>query len=137
MNDWIAALNALASPWAAAMTRACWQGTLALLLVWGITRLVPSMRGGLRCWLWRLAFVKLLAGLFWAGTVALPILPSANAAAGPITVTLGSSVAVTRTVAATSAAAWTVDETSGAGTHAEAAFCDNTTATAPPDSARP
>jgi Zn-dependent protease with chaperone function len=57
------------------MERACWQGGLALLFAWGITRALPRLSPAGRCWLWRLAFLKLLVALAWATPVHLPLLP--------------------------------------------------------------
>lgn len=80
-------LQTAAVVWAAAMARACWQGALAFALVWMVIRLLPQLPGGLRCGLWRLAFLKLLVTLFWAQPLALPVLPARPiAAAGPAVV---------------------------------------------------
>ena len=69
--------------WAGAMGRACWQGGLLILLVWGLCRLLLSRRGGapprqavsVRYWFWWLACLKLVAGLVCAAAVSLPVLP--------------------------------------------------------------
>ncbi len=45
----------LAPNWADALWRACWQGGLALLLIWALCRAWPAMPARLREWLWRLA----------------------------------------------------------------------------------
>src|SRR4051794_23756575 len=74
------AWNHAGTLWAAAMTRACWQGSIALVLVWAASRLFPRLSPAARCWLWRLAFLKLLAALLWARPVDLPVwhLPAAT-----------------------------------------------------------
>ena len=45
------------------MARACWQGGLAILVAWALTRAFPRLSTTLRCWLWRLAYLKLLLAL--------------------------------------------------------------------------
>jgi len=62
--------------WPAALWRAAWQGGLAILLVWMLCRLWPAVPPRLRVWLWRLAYLKLLAAWVWAGAVTLSFLPS-------------------------------------------------------------
>jgi beta-lactamase regulating signal transducer with metallopeptidase domain len=61
--------------WAAAMLRASWQGAIAIGLVWLVCKGIPRLPPSVRCWLWRLAMLKmLLAALPW-GAVDLPVLP--------------------------------------------------------------
>jgi beta-lactamase regulating signal transducer with metallopeptidase domain len=74
----VAVLNQAAAVALEHLWRACWQGGLAIGLVWGGSRLFPSCPAGVRCWLWRLAYLKLLAALAWGGAwVELPLLPAA------------------------------------------------------------
>jgi beta-lactamase regulating signal transducer with metallopeptidase domain len=73
---WIESLNGVTAPWAEAMLRATWQGGLALAGVWGICRVWPSLPSGPRCWLWRLAYLKLLVALAWIPSVDLAVLPA-------------------------------------------------------------
>ncbi len=68
-------INAFASSWADTLVRACWQGGLGIALVWLICQLWPAMPPVPRCWLWRLAYAKLLLGLVWLPPLALPLLP--------------------------------------------------------------
>jgi beta-lactamase regulating signal transducer with metallopeptidase domain len=75
LENVIVALNSVGGPWGEAMWRACWQGGLALLAAWLVCRLFRKVPAGVQCWLWRVAYVKLLIALLWAGTVALPVLP--------------------------------------------------------------
>jgi len=75
MSGWLSVLNSLAGGWAEAMARASWQGGLALGLVWVVCRLVPRLPPGLQCWLWRIAYLKVLVALFWTSPVDLPLLP--------------------------------------------------------------
>jgi WD40 repeat protein len=88
-------LNELAALWVKGTLRATWQGGLVLLLVWLGCRVRPSLPAGVRCWLWRLAYLKLLVAFFWPLPVAvsLPLLPAppapshrAVAPAAPVTV---------------------------------------------------
>lgn len=75
MNAVIPSLNSMASGWADAMTRACWQGGLAILLAWLVCRSLPRLSPSVRSWVWRLAYLKLIAGLLWV-TLDLPLLPA-------------------------------------------------------------
>jgi beta-lactamase regulating signal transducer with metallopeptidase domain len=76
MSSTIAGLNLVASEWAGAVGRACWQGGLAIALVWALCRLLPRLPGRVQCWLWRLAYLKLLVALLWGAPLCLPLLPS-------------------------------------------------------------
>lgn len=71
----------LIDAWAAAMWRASWQGGLAVLTVWTVCRLVPSMPVRFQSWLWRLALVKFMAVLLWPAAIELPLLPAPEPAA--------------------------------------------------------
>ena len=66
--------------WAAAMGRACWQGGGAIALAWALCRLLPRLPGRYQCWLWRLAYLKLLVAFVWTAPLELPLLtaPAAN-----------------------------------------------------------
>jgi WD40 repeat protein/Zn-dependent protease with chaperone function len=65
--------------WLESLWRASWQGGLALLLAWGVTRAWAWMPPGVRVWLWRLALVKLLAAFLWTGAVPLRVVPEGAA----------------------------------------------------------
>lgn len=58
--------NALISNWASLMVHALYQGSLAILLMWSVTRLFPGIHPTIRCWLWRLVYLKLLVAFLWA-----------------------------------------------------------------------
>jgi beta-lactamase regulating signal transducer with metallopeptidase domain len=60
------------------LLRASWQGGLALGLVWAVCRAAPRMSSRLRCWLWRLAYLKLLVAFLWLPPILLPALPAAS-----------------------------------------------------------
>jgi len=61
MNTWILHLNPLAASWLAALWRATWQGSLALLLVWAVCRVLQRLPARAKSWLWRLAYYP-----FWS-----------------------------------------------------------------------
>jgi len=73
---WVATINPWVDLWAAGLWRACWQGSAAILLVWGVCGLLPQMSPRIRCWLWRLAYAKLLIALLWTSPVEIPLLRS-------------------------------------------------------------
>lgn len=77
MNYALSLVNTFAASWADALIRACWQGGLEIALVWLVCRLWPAMPPNPRCWLWRLAYAKLLLGLVWLPPLTLPLLPTA------------------------------------------------------------
>ena len=85
MNAGIDPLNAIAAPWLDILVRASWQGGIALAAVWLIARFVSRLPAAHKVWLWRLAFLKLLAGLIWLSPVALPILPQQTPAFPAVT----------------------------------------------------
>lgn len=76
MNECLSVLNPLAAAWATAFWRASCQGAAVLTLTWLITRSVTGMPADARCWLWRLAYLKLLLALCWAMPIDLPLLPA-------------------------------------------------------------
>lgn len=84
-TQWIVTINQWVDHWAADVWRACWQGSAVILLVWGVCRLLPQMTPRMRCWLWRLAYAKLLIALFWSSPVDMPLLRSTHMSA-PISI---------------------------------------------------
>jgi len=74
--EWIVLANDWASVVGAALLRASWHGGLALGIVYALCRLIPSLPAETRCWLWRIAYLKLVVALFWATPIPLPILPA-------------------------------------------------------------
>ncbi|MHB9023663.1 MAG: M56 family metallopeptidase [Armatimonadota bacterium] len=75
MSSYILFLNAVSASWGEAMWRACWQGAIAILLVWGLCRLGKRWPPTVHSWLWRLVVIKLFLGLYFVGTLPLPVLP--------------------------------------------------------------
>jgi bla regulator protein BlaR1 len=80
-GDPMAGLNLTAGVIGEHLWRACCQGGLVLALVWGASRLFPHSSPDVRCWMWRLAYLKLLVALVWGGaSMELPVLPAVQAA---------------------------------------------------------
>lgn len=75
----LAVLNDWADGWAGAIARASWEGGLALLAAWALTHALPRLSPAARCWLWRLAALKLLVAFCWSSPVELAVLPAAGA----------------------------------------------------------
>ncbi|HTE20178.1 MAG TPA: M56 family metallopeptidase [Armatimonadota bacterium] len=75
-DRWIAVINVAASLWADTMGRACWHGGLALAVVWLLCCALPKLPPEIRCWLWRLAYAKLLVTFLWVSPVEVPLLPA-------------------------------------------------------------
>jgi hypothetical protein len=69
-------LDAAARIWLQALGRAAWEGGIALGVAWGLCRLLPRLPGTLQCWLWRLAYLRLLTTLLLPAPLALPLLPA-------------------------------------------------------------
>jgi beta-lactamase regulating signal transducer with metallopeptidase domain len=71
-TDW----QSLVGVWWEAMGRACLGGALILGGAFVLARLLRRVQAGVRCWIWRLAFLKLflLFGCFL--TISLPVLPA-------------------------------------------------------------
>src|SRR6516225_8238545 len=68
-------LNHAAGAWSDAIWRASWQGGLAVLLVWALTKSWQGMPPLLRCWLWRFAFIKFAVAFFCPTAIELAWLP--------------------------------------------------------------
>ena len=60
----------------ASLWRASWQGAIALIIAWALTRFWNSLSPRLACWIWRGACIKLLAALLLLAPVAIPLLPA-------------------------------------------------------------
>ncbi len=74
----VSTINELSAAWAPLLWKASWQGGVALLLILVITRAVRKVPAHVQCWLWRLAFVKLLIAGLWIIPVELRWLPPAK-----------------------------------------------------------
>ncbi len=71
MNRLIDIVGWWADPWLHAMTRSAIEGGIALLLVWSLCFALPRMPAGIKCWLWRLAYLKLVLSLVWVSPLEL------------------------------------------------------------------
>ena len=76
MNAWSMMINGFAAPWLEALLRACWQGGLAIGLVWLVCRVWPQISPRAKSWLWRLAFLKLVVAFLWPVSINVPLFPS-------------------------------------------------------------
>jgi len=74
MMDWFLPSQGWAEIWSKALWRVSWQGGLALMVVWMLCRFWPGLPARVQCWLWRLAYLKLMLAFFWANPVLLPVL---------------------------------------------------------------
>ncbi len=70
-------VNDFATGWLDALVSACWQGGLAMALVWVVCRAWPQVSPRIKCWLWRLAYLKLAAAFLWPAPINVPLLPAA------------------------------------------------------------
>ncbi len=77
-RSWIDLWNGWADAWAGWIFVASWQGGLALALAGAVHHAWSRMPAVLGCWLWRLAFLKLLLALFWVTPVKVALLPAAS-----------------------------------------------------------
>ena len=71
-------LNPAVIGWSALIAKAAWEGGLALAIVWLVIKFLPGIPPAIQCWLWRLAYLKLLIVLIWVTPVNLQVLSSLN-----------------------------------------------------------
>jgi len=71
-------LNRFAGQWIESMWRTGWQGGLVLLLVLGLCLACRGIGPKAQCWLWRIAYLKLLIGVIWLSPLSLPLLAPAG-----------------------------------------------------------
>src|SRR5512138_3563002 len=76
MKEVLMVVNDFAAGWLDALVSACWQGGLAIALVWVVCRAWPRISPRAKCWLWRLAYLKLAAAFLWPAPINLPLLPA-------------------------------------------------------------
>jgi beta-lactamase regulating signal transducer with metallopeptidase domain len=60
MLAWLLNGDILVAEWTDSILRALWQGSMVLGLVWVITAIFPKIHPTIRCWLWRIVYLKLL-----------------------------------------------------------------------------
>jgi beta-lactamase regulating signal transducer with metallopeptidase domain len=75
-GDPVSVLNAVAAAAVGNLWRASWQGGAVIALVWVLCRMGSHWSPRVRCWLWRVAYLKLLTTLVWTAPVELPVLPA-------------------------------------------------------------
>lgn len=61
--------------WIRSMWSAFWQGSLALAVVWVLSKAFPRIPARSRCWLWRLGLAKSLLQLLAAPQIKIAVLP--------------------------------------------------------------
>jgi beta-lactamase regulating signal transducer with metallopeptidase domain len=59
------------------LTRATFHGSVALAAVFVICRLFPRVAATAKCWLWRLAWLRVILAFATGATLSLPLLPAA------------------------------------------------------------
>ncbi len=77
-------LDVIANRWAAGMSGATGQGAIAVVVVLLLCRIVPTMPGRVRCWLWRAVAVKMLLLLFVPGVIEIPVLAASGVDANDV-----------------------------------------------------
>lgn len=64
----------LAGQWLEAIWNASWQGGLALLAAFAICTAWRSLPPRAQCWIWRIAYIKLVVAMLWTVPLRLPLL---------------------------------------------------------------
>ena len=90
-NLWIRDLDRVTTLWAGWLGWACWQGGMAIVLIWAISRLLPGLPARFRCTLWRLACLNFfglaqvfgLIMLLWITPIGLPFLQAQRTRIAP------------------------------------------------------
>lgn len=99
MIDAMRTIDGWAAAWAPLMLRACWQGGLALLAAYVLTRLLHRLPPAAKTWAWRIAYLKLITALLLMTPVTLRVLHqrigpsisgSTGTVAGPLSLDHGS-----------------------------------------------
>ncbi len=75
MNELLHSLEPWASAWLANLWWASWQGGLAIVAAWAISRWWKSLSPRVMCWIWRATCIKMLATLVCVQLVSLAVLP--------------------------------------------------------------
>jgi beta-lactamase regulating signal transducer with metallopeptidase domain len=91
MNEIVSTIAWMSEAVASGVWRAAWQGAILIPLVWLAERTITQMSPGIRSWLWRGVYLKLLVALVVPGTIGLPVLPARPS--------LGSHAMTTQTIA--------------------------------------
>ena len=80
MHDWLAFVDSWAEAWGTNLWRASWQGAIALGMAWIVARTCTFLSPRVVCWVWRVAYVKVLLALVWVQPLSLAVLPPLPAA---------------------------------------------------------
>jgi hypothetical protein len=76
MNDLLGQLDQWTALWCECLWRATLQGGIAIAAAWAITHCCHFLSARVRCWVWRMACLKLLVALIWSQPLDLPMLPA-------------------------------------------------------------
>src|SRR5579864_234628 len=74
MLTWLTVHDDIAGLVLTRLWRSSLEGAAALALAWVLCRVFFKAPARLKCWVWRLAYCKLLFSLFWLVPVNLPVL---------------------------------------------------------------
>ncbi len=85
MSDFLMRLDQWSGFWSESLWRASLQGGIAIAAAWAIVHGCRFLSARVRCWIWRLACLKLLVAFVWNQPLALAVLP-VRAAAQPANV---------------------------------------------------
>src|SRR5580704_4777433 len=73
MSDYLGQLDQWSACWSESLWRATLQGGIAIAAAWAITHYCRFLSARVRCWVWRVACVKLLVALVWSQPLDLPM----------------------------------------------------------------
>jgi bla regulator protein blaR1 len=76
MSTWVPEFNGLAGFWLPRLGHAAVEGGVAFGVAWLLCWAFAKAPANLKCWLWRLAYGKLLLALLLVSPIILPLLPS-------------------------------------------------------------
>lgn len=83
MLDWLPLSDNFITGWSASIIRAIWQSSIIFALVWIVQFIFPRIQPTVRCWLWRIAYLKLLVSLL-AGPLSIPWFFFTNISTSPV-----------------------------------------------------
>jgi len=84
MSDFLMRLDQWSNLWSESLWRASLQGGIAIAAAWAIVHGCRFLSARVRCWIWRLACLKLLVAFVWNQPLALAVLPVRAAAQSAI-----------------------------------------------------
>jgi beta-lactamase regulating signal transducer with metallopeptidase domain len=83
MLDWLPFGDSFITGWVISIIRAVWQGGIVFVLIWLILLIFPRIQPTIRCWLWRIAYLRLLVS-FLADPLPIPWLFSTKISTSPV-----------------------------------------------------